>query len=114
MAQPKPVQVLMYIKEEIYVGTSTNFGPEGMFVQMPDPPMLGTQVRLKLHFPDLPNHIEVKGEVVWTNPFGTGDVYVPKGCAIKFIGLTPDIASVLNNLSYQYHQTGDPLKFYYF
>ncbi|SFM65797.1 PilZ domain-containing protein [Thermodesulforhabdus norvegica] len=113
MAQPKPVQVLMYIGDDIFVGTSNNFGPEGILIQMSDPPMLGTPVKLKLQFPDLPNAIEAAGEVVWTNPYGTGDAYVPKGCAVKFKGLPSDVASALNNLSFQYHQSGDPLKFYY-
>ncbi len=113
MAQKKPCQVLVYINEEVYVGTSSNFGGEGMLIQMSEPPMLGEKVKVKLQFPDMPNPMELMGEVVWTNPFGTGDAHVPKGCAIKFVNIEPDVKTALDNLSFQYHSSGDPLRFFY-
>ncbi len=113
MAQQKPLQVLVYIGEEMLTGTSSNFGPSGILVFMTDPPMLGESVRLKLRFPDLPNPVELQGEVIWTNPFATGDASIPKGCGVKFKNLTPDMQSMLSNLSFRYHPQGDPLRFFY-
>jgi len=40
MAQPKPLQVVVYVEDEIYPGTSTNFGPYGILVLMDQPPTL--------------------------------------------------------------------------
>ncbi|HDL90512.1 MAG TPA: hypothetical protein ENG14_06375 [Thermodesulforhabdus norvegica] len=113
LIKQKPCQVLLYKGEEVYVGISSNFSGEGVLIQMSDPPMLGEKVRLKLQFPDLPNPIELAGEVVWTNPFGMGDVHVQKGCAVKFEGIDPDTRSALDNLAVQYHPSGDPLRFFY-
>ncbi len=109
----KAIQVIIYVGDEMIVGTSTNFGPTGILVMTDDPPMLGEIVKLKIRFPDLPNPIELQGEVVWTNPFAPGDQAVPKGCGIKFKGITPDLQSLLSNLSFTYHPTGDPLRFFY-
>ncbi|MGC8720483.1 MAG: PilZ domain-containing protein [Thermodesulforhabdaceae bacterium] len=113
MAQMKPLQIAVYVEDELYPGTSTNFGPNGILILMEKPPMLGEKVRLKIHFPDVPTPVEVKGEVVWTNPFGGGDPAVPKGCGVKFTGLSPDLQSLLSTMAFKYNPQGDPLKFFY-
>lgn len=113
MVQLKPLQIAMYVGDELFPGTSTNFGPTGILVLMDNPPMLGEEVRLKIHFPDVPNPVEVKGEVVWTNPFGGADATIPKGCGVKFSGISPDLQSMFSTMAFKYHPQGDPLKFFY-
>ena len=113
MTQPKPLQVVVYVEDEIYPGTSTNFGPYGILVLMDQPPTLGEKVRLKIHFPDMPQAVEVEGEVVWTNPYGGTDPAVPKGCGIKFGKLSQDLQSLFSTMAFRYHPQGDPLKFFY-
>ncbi|MEJ5299715.1 MAG: PilZ domain-containing protein [Thermodesulforhabdaceae bacterium] len=113
MSQPKPVQVIVYLGDEIFPGTSTNFGPSGMLVLMDQPPMLGEKVKLKIRFPETQNAVEVEGEVVWTNPFGGTDPAVPKGCGIKFDKLSHDLQSLFSTMAFRYHPQGDPLKFFY-
>lgn len=113
MAQSKPLQIAVYVEDELFPGTSANFGSTGILILMDNPPMLGVQVRLKIHFPELPQPVEVKGEVVWTNPFGGGDPAIPKGCGVKFIGLSPDAQVMFSNMASRYHPQGDPLRFFY-
>ena len=68
---------------------------------------------MTLRFPGLKHEIELNGEVVWTNIYGSGDSLSPKGMGIKYINADRDIERLLAELAEQYESLGSIYTCYY-
>ncbi|SMC27587.1 PilZ domain-containing protein [Desulfacinum hydrothermale DSM 13146] len=111
--RPKPCQVAFVYGEKKGMGKSVHFNERGMLVLCAEPAPIQTRIRLSLNFPGLRNPIEVEGEVVWSNLYGTDDTTTPRGMGIKFTQLDPSIARVLGDLSLQYRGYGTQYEIFY-
>ena len=61
----------------------------GICIRTAKPLPLNSQVQLRFTLPGMPDLFEVKGLVVWTNPYGSQTAF-PTGMGIKFLELGPN------------------------
>ena len=66
-----------------------NISGGGICIRTANPLPLNSPVQLRFYLPGIPDLFEVKGLVVWTNPYGSQTAF-PTGMGIKFLELGPD------------------------
>ena len=108
-----PCEVTFEADERIFKGTSMHFSERGMLVICRHPPPLNIKGKTTLRFPGLRDIIELNGEVVWTNIYGSGDSLSPKGMGIKYINADREIERLLAELAEQYESLGSIYTCYY-
>ena len=109
----RPCEVTFEVGERAFKGTSMHFNERGMLVLCKNPAPLNVKGKLILRFPGIKNPIEVNGEVVWTNIYGSGDSFSPKGMGIKYINADRELERLLNELAEQYESVGNIYACYY-
>jgi hypothetical protein len=109
----RPCDVTFEVGESTFRGTSMHFNEKGMLVICKNPAPLNTKGKLILRFPGLKHEIELNGEVVWTNIYGSGDSLSPKGMGIKYINADREIERLLAELAEQYESLGSIYTCYY-
>ena len=109
----RPCDVTFEVGESTFRGTSMHFNEKGMLVICKNPAPLNVKGKLTLRFPGLKNEIELSGEVVWTNMYGSGDSLSPKGMGIKYINADREIERLLAELAEQYESFGSIYTCYY-
>jgi hypothetical protein len=109
----RPCEVTFEVGESIFQGTSMHFNEKGMLVLCKAPAPLNAKGKLTLRFPSLNNAIELNGEVVWTNIYGAGDSFSPKGMGIRYINADRDVERLLGELAEQYESLGSIYTCYY-
>ena len=109
----RPCDVTFEVGESAFKGTSMHFNEKGMLVICKNPAPLNTKGKLILRFPGLKHEIELNGEVVWTNIYGSGDSLSPKGMGIKYINADREIERLLAELAEQYESLGSIYTCYY-
>ena len=72
---------------------SANINEGGMFVEMEEPPGLGTLVQLQFSLPGNGEPVQVEGRVAWTSD---GKAESPPGVGIEFHNLAPDVTEQIN------------------
>lgn len=108
-----PCQVTYFIEEQAFKGTSLHFNERGMLVNCPQPAPLNTRLRLVLQFPGFKNAVELQGDVVWTNIYGSADTLSPRGMGVKFINVDRDMERLLAELATQFDTQGSIYSCYY-
>jgi hypothetical protein len=108
-----PCEVTFEVDEKVFRGTSMHFNEKGMLVLCKHPPSLNARGKIALRFPGFRHAIEMSGEVVWTNMYGPGDSFSPKGMAIKFINIEKDQERLLTGLAEQYETVSSIYSCYY-
>ena len=109
----RPCEVTFEVGESTFDGTSMHFNEKGMLVICKNPAPLNAKGKLTLRFPGLKHEIELNGEVVWTNMYGSGDSLSPKGMGIKYINADREIERLLAELAEQYESLGSIYTCYY-
>jgi hypothetical protein len=109
----RPCDVTFEVGESAFKGTSMHFNEKGMLVICKNPAPLNVKGKLTLRFPGLKHEIELNGEVVWTNIYGSGDSLSPKGMGIKYINADREIERLLAELAEQYESLGSIYTCYY-
>jgi Tfp pilus assembly protein PilZ len=109
----RPCEVTFEAGESTYKGTSMHFNERGMLVICKNPAPLNAKGKLILRFPGMKHEIELNGEVVWTNIYGSGDSLSPKGMGIKYINADREIERLLAELAEQYESLGSIYTCYY-
>ena len=74
---------------------TSNINEGGMFVEMDDPPELGTQVQLQFRLPGQTEPVQVEGRIAWTSD-GKDDS--PGGVGIEFQNLSADVRETINSI----------------
>ena len=74
------------------VAHTKNIGVGGAFIVTPQPPALGTHLRLVVEMPSSGESIEVRAEVRWLSGVGTPEA----GMGVRFAGLDVDQLLALN------------------
>ncbi len=98
----QPCEVTFSFGEQVFKGTSMHFNERGMLVLCKNPAPLNARGRLVLLFPGFRNQLEVDGEVVWSNIYGSGDSLSPKGMGIKFLNMERDQERLIGELAGHY------------
>jgi len=80
---------------EFMVAYAKNISGGGICIRTAKPLPLNSEVQLRFHLPGVPSPFEVKGLVVWTNPFA-GQTAFPTGMGIKFLELGPNEKQILD------------------
>ena len=75
--------------QEFMVAYAKNISGGGICIRTAKPLPLNSQVQLRFTLPGMPDLFEVKGLVVWTNPYGSQTAF-PTGMGIKFLELGPN------------------------
>ena len=101
------------VGDRIFKGTSMHFSEKGMLVLCKNPAPLNAKGKLMLRFPGLRTTIELNGEVVWTNIYGSGDSLSPKGMGIRYINIDRELERLLSDLAEQYESVGSIYSCYY-
>lgn len=73
-----------------------NLSGGGICIRTAKPLPLNSEVQLRFSLPGVPTPFEVKGLVVWVNPFA-GQTTFPTGMGIKFVELGPDEKKVIDD-----------------
>jgi len=81
---PVEVQVALKSAHNFYTGTSMDLSEGGLFVAIPEPPPIGTEVGFKLILGG--ETFLFLGVVVWIRPQPAGPK-APAGCGIKWVTL---------------------------
>ncbi len=74
---------------EFMVAYAKNVSGGGICIRTAKPLPLNSEVQLRFNLPGVPTPFQVKGLVVWSNPFA-GQTAFPTGMGIKFLELGPD------------------------
>ncbi len=97
-----PCQIGFSTDDQTGRGTSTHFSERGILILCNQPLALNRKVKMTLQFPDFRTPVEVQGEVVWTNVYGSNDPLTPRGMGVKFINLEKEVERLLGDLAGQY------------
>jgi len=108
-----PCEVTFIVGEKTFKGTSMHFNGKGMLVMCKHPAPLNSKGEMTLRFPGLDSPVELTGEVVWTNIYGVGDSFSPKGMGIKFVNIDRETEKLLSELAAQYESLGSIYASYY-
>ena len=108
-----PCEVAFEVDETTFKGTSVHFSEKGMLVICKNPAPLNAKGKITLRFPGYGNPVELTGEVVWTNIYGSGDSLSPKGMGIRFINPDSEPERLLAELAAQYESVGNIYACYY-
>ena len=108
-----PCEVTFVVGDRIFKGTSMHFSEKGMLVLCKNPAPLNAKGKLMLRFPGLRTTIELNGEVVWTNIYGSGDSLSLKGMGIRYINIDRELERLLSDLAEQYESVGSIYSCYY-
>ncbi|MDR3554814.1 MAG: PilZ domain-containing protein [Syntrophobacteraceae bacterium] len=108
-----PCKVTFELGEKTFSGTCTHFSDKGMLVICKNPAPLNARGKMTVSFPGLPHPVELAGEVVWTNIYGSGDSLSPRGMGIKFTNIDRDTERMFSDLSAQYESLGSIYACYY-
>ena len=74
---------------------SANINEGGMFVEMEEPPELGTVVQLQFKLPGGENDVQVEGRIAWTSD---GKDENAAGVGIEFQNLPPEVCETINGV----------------
>ena len=74
---------------------SANINEGGMFVEMDDPPELGTLVQLQFDLPGRLGAVQVEGRIAWMSD-GKDDS--PAGVGVEFQNLPSNVRETINNV----------------
>ena len=74
---------------------SANINEGGMFVEMDEPPELGTVVQLQFSLPGDEQDVQVEGRIAWISD---GKDESAAGVGIEFQNLPPDVCETINNI----------------
>ena len=74
---------------------SANINAGGMFVEMEEPPELGTVVQLQFSLPGDEQDVQVEGRIAWTSD---GKDESAAGVGIEFQNLPADVCETINNI----------------
>jgi len=70
----------------------------GIFILTSEPLPPGTPLRLKFSAPHARGPVEVRGRVVWVNPYRPGGENINPGMGIKFVGMTDEQRRLVKEL----------------
>lgn len=108
-----PCQVTFTSEGQTGRGTSMHFNERGVLVECQQPLPLNSKVKVVLQFPGFKNTIELQGEVVWTNIYGTPDTQSPRGMGVKFLNVERDTERLLADMSGHYNAVASVYSCYY-
>lgn len=108
-----PCEVTFVLGEESFKGISTQFSERGILILCKNPAPLNAKVKLALQFPGIRNTMELAGEVVWTNIYGSGDSLSPKGMGVKFTNLEREQEHLLAEIAGHYECQASVYSCYY-
>ncbi|MFZ0931037.1 MAG: PilZ domain-containing protein [Syntrophobacteraceae bacterium] len=108
-----PCEVAFEVGERMFKGTSVHFSEKGMLVICKNPAPLNAKGKITLRFPGHRSPVELTGEVVWTNIYGSGDSLSPKGMGIRFINPDSEPERLLAEFAAQYESVGNIYACYY-
>lgn len=108
-----PCQVTFTCEGQTGRGTSMHFNERGVLVECQQPLPLNSKVKILLQFPGFKNTIELQGEVVWTNIYGTPDTHSPRGMGVKFLNVERDTERLLADMSGHYNAVASIYSCYY-
>jgi uncharacterized protein (TIGR02266 family) len=74
---------------DFMVAYAKNISGGGICIRTAKPLPLNSEVQLRFSLPGIPDVFEIKGLVVWTNPYASQTAF-PTGMGIKFLELGPD------------------------
>lgn len=74
---------------------SANINEGGMFVELEDPPEIGTQVQLQFALPGLAESVQLEGRIAWTSD---GKSESPAGVGIEFQNLSSEVRETINGV----------------
>jgi len=97
-----PCDVTCIVGDQEIKGISTQFSERGILILCKKPAPLNAKVKLELNFPGIRNTVELTGEVVWTNIYGSGDSLSPKGMGVKFINMEREQERLLAEIAGHY------------
>ena len=75
----------------------TNLSKGGLFIQTENPLPIQSEILLTLTLPETDTVIQTKGRVAWTYDIKKGTGHIIPGMGIKFIDLSPEHKSVIEN-----------------
>lgn len=75
--------------DTVMSGRSVNLSQSGIFVRTAEPLTLNRLLALRFRLPGLVEEFQVRGKVVWSNPW-SGQSY-PQGMGIQFLDLPPEL-----------------------
>ncbi len=113
VAGKSPCDVTFIIDEQEFKGISTQFSERGILILCKNPAPLNAKVKLALNFPGIRNAVELIGEVVWTNIYGSGDSLSPKGMGVKFLNMEREQERLLAEIAGHYECQGSVYSCYY-
>lgn len=79
-----PVEVEQTFAGRRGYGIARDIGPGGLFLETPDPFVVGDFVRLRFHLPSSSAFLEVEGQVVRVQE-GDPHLALPSGVGIRFV-----------------------------
>ena len=82
------VRVTVPLGGNVHEATCLNLSESGLFVQLREPPPMGTTIQIELRLEPIERTVSVEGMVIWTRPH-MPDPQFPPGAGIKF-GPMPD------------------------
>jgi uncharacterized protein (TIGR02266 family) len=80
---------------EFMAAYAKNISGGGICIRTVKPLPLNSELHLRFSLPGIPKPFEVKGLVVWTNPFADQSAF-PTGMGIKFLELGSDEKKILD------------------
>ena len=101
------------VGDKRFTGVSSDFNEVGMLVRCPEPAPLNMRVKLTVEFPGMANPIEVWGEVVWTNQYGTDDAVTPRGMGVRFSEEDLDSVRMISDVAIEREVTNSVYQTYY-
>ncbi len=109
----QPCEVTFTTEDQVFQGTSMHFSERGMLVLCKKPAPLNAKGTLAIKFPGFNHPVEMQAEVVWTNVYGGGDSFSPKGMGLRFVNIEREMERMLSDLAGQYEAIGSIYSCYY-
>ncbi len=75
--------------QDFMLAYAKNISGGGICIRTAKPLPLNSEVQVRFSLPGIPTPFEIKGLVVWTNPYASQTAF-PTGMGIKFLELGPD------------------------
>lgn len=82
--------------QDFVTAYAKKIGGGGLFIQTAKPLALNQEVHLRFTLPGVAMPIELRGLVVWANPFASLAAF-PTGMGIKFLDLDPQQKTIIDD-----------------
>ena len=90
------LEVRYQTAQDFVTAYAKKIGGGGLFIQTAKPLALNQEVHLRFTLPGVATPFELRGLVVWANPFASLTAF-PTGMGIKFLDLDPQQKTMLDD-----------------